>query len=425
MMRPAQESEAFAARRYRLWRSGALRWLITLPLLLAASAFAAERMPYVPAGPDVVLQRVPPTTDPRVRQFEQLRRDLAAHPGDIGRTVALAHAYIDYGRGTGDARFLGRAMALIAPHMQRPNPPISILLVHATIQQSRHFFEAARAELDQILKRDPGNGQAWLTLATVAMVQGDMDLANRACVQLANSSGNFMGLVCSASLRALTGEVPQAYALLSLVEDPGPKAPPDIHAWVEGLMADVAARMGNAQAADAHFRKALQFTPGDNFLLADYADFLLDHRRPADALALVKDDTDSDTSFLRRVYAEQALGLPQAAADARAMQARFDATDARGDHVFRREQAGFVLRIQHDPARALALAKENWIVQRVPNDVRVYLEAALAAHDPAAAQPVLAFIDRSHLSDVIIDPLAKQLRTAAGPSASATAATDR
>lgn len=412
MMIPCEASDgARTVHGQRPSRCRALRWLMALPMLLVALlAHAGQREPYVPARADVVLQRVPPSTDPRVRQFEQLRADFGQHPHDIDRAVKLARAYIDYGRATGDARYLGRAMAVIQPFMRGPAPPIPVLLVHATIQQSRHFFAASREELTQILKRDPQNGQAWLTLATVAMVQGDDELANHACVQLANSSGDFMGMICTASLRALTGQAAQAYTLLSLDQDPGPKAPPAIKSWIDGLLADTAARLGRAELADAHYRDALQQTPGDNFLLADYGDFLLDQGRPRDALALVADDNASDTSFLRRVFAETALGLPQARADADEMAARFAALDRRGDHVFNREQASFVLHIRHQPQRALELAQQNWTVQRAPKDVRVYLEAALAAHQPAAAAPVLAFIARTHLRDATIDPLVAKLQ---------------
>lgn len=394
----------------RALRFFAACWLVTL--LTVGTVQAEQRTPYLPANADVVLQRVPPSTDPRVRHFDQLRNDLKQHPHDASKAVTLARAYIDYGRSTGDARFLGRAMAVIEPWMRQPTPPIPVLLVHATIQQSRHFFKASREELAQILKRDPDNAQAWLTLATVAMVQGDVALANRACVHLANSGGDFMGMVCSASLRSLTGHAEQAYALLSLVEDPGPTAPASIKAWIEGLLADTAARMGKPKLADTHFKSALQWTPDDNFLLADYGDFLLDQGRAQEVVDLLGGDTQSDTSFLRLVYAETALGLPRAKADAAEMSARFQSMDQRGSHVYEREKAGFVLHVQHDPQRALELARENWTVQRAPQDARIYLEAALAAHDPAAAKPVLDFIARTHLSDVIIDPLVAQAQTA-------------
>ncbi|MEP7186886.1 MAG: DUF4331 family protein [Rhodanobacter sp.] len=385
--------------------------LALMLLLVSGLSQAVQNIPYVPASADVVLQRVPPNTDPRVRQFDLLRRDLAGQPGDVGKAVRLAHAYIDYGRATGDARFLGRAMAVIEPWMREPAPPIPVLLVHATIQQSRHFFQTSREELNAILKRDPDNVQAWLTLATVAMVQGDEVLANRACVQLANDGGDLMGLVCTASLRSLTGQAKQAYALLSIVQDPGQKAPPSIKAWIAGLQADTAARMGETDEAEKHYRQALQWAPDDNFLLADYADFLLDQGRPAEVIHLLREQAQSDTSYLRLVMAEVALAKPQAARDTALMSDRFAALDARGSQVFQREQARFALHVLHDPSSALTLAQQNWTVQREPADVRILLEAALAANQPAAAQPVLDFLARTHLSDVAIDPLAARART--------------
>jgi cytochrome c-type biogenesis protein CcmH/NrfG len=404
-------------------RRGVTRFLMMLTALssIAGGAVYAEHaMPYTPASAEMVLQRVPPASDPRVRQFDQLHNDFNAHPHDATKAVALAQAYIDYGRSTGDARYLGRAMAIIEPFMAASAPPIPVMLVHATIQQSRHFFQASRDELTQILKRDPENVQALLTLSTVAMVQGDHALANRLCVEMTNAAGNFMGMICTASLRGLSGQNAQAYALLSYVEDPGPKAPPGIKAWIEGLMADTAARMGNADLADAHFRKALQLTPGDNFLLADYGEFLIDQGRAREAIDLVANDTPSDTSFLVLVTAEKALDLPKAASDVAEMDARFASMDQRGDHVFMREEASYLLHVERDPKMALDLATQNWRVQRAPKDVRVYLEAALAANDPASAKPALDFIASTHLSDVSIDPLVRQLQAANVTSDAAT-----
>jgi len=376
-------------------------WMACLPGL----AFAQDGKPYIPVSADTVLQKVPPRSDPRIAQFDALRQEATRHPTDVAPAVALAQAYVDYGRATGDARYLGRAIAIIEPFMRDPAPPVPAMLLHATVQQSRHAFQESRNELNHVLKRDPGNAQAWVTLATVAMVQGDFTAANHACVQLANNGGDFMGLVCSASLRSLDGHAKQAYAMLTLVEDPGPKAPPAIHAWIEGLMADTAARMGDPAGADSHYRKALQATPGDNFLLADYGEFLLDQGRATEALALVATDTTSDTSFLVRVAAEVALGSPAAAADVEQMDARFAAMDARGDHVFLREQADFLRIAHHDGPGALTLARANWKVQRSPKDARAYLAAAIAAQKPAEAVEVVAFVRATGLSDPIIDPL--------------------
>jgi predicted Zn-dependent protease len=360
---------------------------------------------------DIVLQTVPSVSDPRVRAFTALRTALARNPGDQGQAVKLSEGYLDYGRDTGDARYLGRAEAVIAPWMGRSPPPIPALLVHATILQSKHYFAESRTQLRLILDRDPDNAQAWLTLATVAQVQGDMGVARRACASLLDSSDPLLPGACLASLDAVNGHAAQAYHLLSLLWPQARTEPIAVQSWIQGILADSAKYLGNDAAADRHFRMALQLTPGDNFLLADYADFLLDEHRPRAALELVTDYSQSDTSFLRRVYAEAALGAPQAASDTAQMAQRFAALEVRGTRTYRREQAGFVLHLEHDPSRALELAQENWTVQRAPEDMRVFLEAALAAGKPWAAQPVLDLVAKTHLEYPLVVGLAAQVRT--------------
>jgi hypothetical protein len=123
-------------------------WLVALPCL------AGQETPYVPARDDLVLQTVASISDPRVRAFGALRSALNQDPHDVSRAVKLSEAYLDYGRDTGDARYLGRAEAVIAPWLGDSPAPIPALLVHATILQSRHYFVEARAQLRSILGRD-------------------------------------------------------------------------------------------------------------------------------------------------------------------------------------------------------------------------------------------------------------------------------
>lgn len=376
------------------------RFLLLLVCFAALPCLATEGVPYIPARDGIVLQTVPSISDPRVRAFQVLRARLSRDPRNMQGAVSLSMAYLDYGRDTGDARYLGRADAVIDPWMAgRPAAavPIPVLLVHATILQSKHYFGEARSLLLGLLERDPDNAQAWLTLATIADVQGDAPTARRACAQLIDSSDPLIPGGCLASLNAVTGHAANACRVLAALWPQARAEPAGVQSWLQGIWADAAKYQGHEAVAEQHFRAALQLAPGDNFLLADYADFLLDAGRPQAALDLVKDYAQSDTSFLRQVYAETALGSAQAAADTAEMAQRFAALELRGTRAYRREQAGFVLQLQHDPQRALRLAQENWTVQRAPNDMRVLLEAALASGEPQAAQPVLDQLSRDHL----------------------------
>ena len=137
-------------------------------------------------------------TDPRVRNFDVVRERLNADPHNMDLAIHLASAYIDYGRSTGDARYIGRGMAVVEPWLVVNPVPIPVLLVRATVLQNRHAFQESRSELTALLERSPRNLQAWLTLATVEMVQADYAAANDSCVQVAQIGGDFMGMLCTA-----------------------------------------------------------------------------------------------------------------------------------------------------------------------------------------------------------------------------------
>jgi len=388
--------------------------LAVIAALFAATAGAGVE-PYVPASPGVVLQRVPASSDPRVRRLEVLRRTFDRAPHDLQPAIQLAAAYLDYGRSTGDARYLGRALAVIEPWMRERPIPVPVLVLHATLLQSRHAFEASRAELVTILERDPRNAQASLTLATVEMVQADYAAANAACVHVAQIGGDLLAILCTAQLRALTGHAQQAYSLFELIEHPGDEVPPAIRAYVEGLMAETAARLGRSAEAERHFEAALLFAPGDDFLLASFADFLLDQHRPREARVLLADSRQSDTSFLRLTLAEAALHDSRAPRDIAEMKARFAALQQHGSNVYMREHAVFVLHVEHDSARALQIAEQNWNVQRAPQDMQIYLEAALAADQPQAAGPVMRLLSQSRLEDPAIDTLLRKVAAVTAP----------
>lgn len=373
----------------------------------------AANAAYVPKQGSEALQKVPsPEKDPRVREYLDLRRKVAAAPDKLDLALKLAGAYLDFGRETGDIRYLGYAEAVLRPWTAKKPQPVPVQVVHATILQSRHQFSEARKALKEVLERAPDNAQAWLTLASVAMVQGDVAEANKACVRTANFAGIYIGAACTSQLRIATGHLAQAYTLLGWIAGGDSVFPAPVNAWIQGLMADAASYQGKPDLADKHFRKGLADTPGDNFLLADYADFLLDQDRPREVLDLLKDYSQSDTSFLRYVLAEAAVKAPGTQGDIWAMGARFAAMDQAGSHLYQREQSRFVLHLQKDPDRALDLARENWQVQRAPWDVRVYLEAALAADQPQAARPVLDFIEETHLTTPHIDALVKKIHGA-------------
>jgi Tfp pilus assembly protein PilF len=368
-------------------------------------------VPYVPAQDGEVIQEVPARTEPAVQRMHVLRAAWSAAPQDLGAALGLAEAYVDYGREIGDAHYAGYAEAVIAPWVHHVAPPANALVLQATILQFRHQFADARDFLRAAFKADPRNAQAWITLATLDMVQGDYAAAGKDCAQVTSFAGLALGLACGGSLRSYIGHAEQSQALLHQAAASLGGASAPTRAWLSGLMAETAERLGDWSAVESRYRDALLATPQDNFLLVAYADFLLDRGRPQEVLTLLKGHEQSDTAFLRIVLAQAAVHSADLANSVWIMAARFDALAQRGSDYFGREQSRFALQLQHDPARALDLALQNWRVQRAPWDARVLLEAALAARQPAAAAPALQFLEQTHLQDPVIEPLAQQLRT--------------
>jgi Tfp pilus assembly protein PilF len=402
-------------KRKRLFRTPIAIALLAA-MLFGAPAWAASeppppfRAPYLPTNDAKALQAVPKRDNPVVRKMYALRKKLTAHPRDKKTALKLAQLYVAFGRSIGDAHFAGYAEAAIAPWMKQKPPAPKVLIMHATILQYLHKFRRAEKELKSALARDPADANGWLTLAFTELIQGQYKRVNRSCVQLTNHGGPFLGAICSATLRSYTGHAKQAYAMLAMDQATSPKEPAAVKAWIQGLLAECAVRLGRTKKADAHFRKALSYTPHDNFLLVNYSDFLLDHGRAKKVIKLLGTFQQSDTQFLRIALAEQALKSPALGRFRWDMTARFAALAQRGDTIYQREHARFVLSMQHDPARALKLAERNWRLQRAFKDVRVYLEAALAAGKPEAAKPVLEFLAKNKMQGPVIEGLAKKAR---------------
>jgi Tfp pilus assembly protein PilF len=372
------------------------------------------RAPYIPADDGETLQEVPAASDPHVRAVRLLRSNLDKDPANLTTADQLAQAYIDFGRQLGDAHYAGYAEAVLGPWLAKPAPPASALVDYATILQYRHQFAEARAQLKRALATQPGNPQAWLTLATIDMVQGDYPKATEGCSQVAVTGGFQLGIACVATLRSYLGQAQQSLTLLGQLEGERPGMPPSYKAWVQGLLAEVSERLGNWTQAETHYRKALTFTPEDNFLLVAYADFLLDRNRPAEVLTLLRNSSQSDTGFLRLALAKAALHSADLPLYTWIMGARFAALVQRGSDYFGREQVRFALYLQHNPQEALDLAQRNWNIQKAPWDARVLLEAALAAKQPQAAVAALRFLRETQLQDPIIEPLARQLEAQLG-----------
>jgi tetratricopeptide (TPR) repeat protein len=358
--------------------------------LTAAAAVAAS--PYVPAGDNEVIARLPAGTTHTSRQV----REQAAARVDVA--IPLAQFYIGQARITGDLRFLGYAEALLKPWTGKSPPDPEALVLHATILQSRHSFDAALAELDQALKARPDDVQAWLTRATVLRVQGRYAEAAAACAQFAQRADAGVSLICEQSIAGLAGHLERAYASLSGLSTQGMLDPE--RAWRDSELGEMAVRLGREADAERWFRQGLSRSPQDSYLRAAYADLLLRQHRDAEVLVLLKGQESIEPLLLRLAIAQKQQHDPALSRSAELLESAFAAEAERGEAVHRREQARFLLEVEDRPQEALAAALANWTVQREPDDALILVTAARAAGEPQRAKAALEFARTQGLRDV-------------------------
>jgi hypothetical protein len=367
-------------------------------------ASAASAAPYRPSDDATVLVTVPHAAASTQTALRNAQNALAANPNDLNLALEVARVAIRDGRASADPRRYGQAQAALATWWSIPDAPMNVRVLRAIIRQSLHDFAGAEADLDAILRLDPRNGQARLTRAFVRQTVGALADAKDDCRRLPQSLGPTAAAVCLLRVEALTGSAGTALERLDYVVKIDARSEPLVRRWAQAVGADMAAMLGQTEAADLRFSEATA-DGGDIPTLVAFADHLLDTDRPAEVLTLLAGRSEADIVYLRLAIAGKRLDDARAPQWTALLADRFAAAKAGGVQLHLREEARFELEVRGDAATALGLALANWKVQKEPSDARLVLQAALAADDPAAAADVLAFIEKTGLADTRIKPL--------------------
>lgn len=380
----------------------ALVALVAAALPQHAAATAIE-----PTRDNEVLEILPAVSGGRA-ELKRLRQQLAANPKAVGPSVSLARRYLDEARQQGDPRYAGLAFAVLASWPTPAIAPDEVLLLQATLQQFVHDFEPAAVNLQRLVKRSPGNAQGWLTLATVRRVQGryaESDLACAGLFAIGAGPSTVYAKACQAENDSLRGEFQRARESVGgLLRSSSLAAP--ARNWLLTTLAESEARAGRAAQAEVAYKQA-QAAQADPYTALSYADFLLDEKRPAEALVQLKAQTRTDAVLLRLAIAGTLAEAARARRDVAELRERMAVSnqrpDARTTHA--REGAMFALWIDKSPRRALTLARENVKHQREPLDILVLAQAAAACQDAAALHEVAAMTEAMGLRDKRIDAL--------------------
>lgn len=379
-----------------------------MALLLAAATAAAA--PYVPKDDAAVLERLPGRRgDPAQAELRRMRATLAAAPQDVAAATRLAQRYFDMAMAEGDPRYVGYAEAALRP-WRGEDAPAEVLFTRGLLRQYRHDFAGALQDFARTLDHDREHIGAHAWRAAIFMVQADYRAAARECAALTEIASELTSAGCLAYVDATTGHARGAYLRLAAALQRRPDAAAETRLWTLTRLAEMAWRLGDPALAERHFREALQLGVTDNFLLAAYADYLLEQNRPREVVELLQDWVRSDTLLLRLALAEKKLGMKETEDHVRVLAERFAAATLRGERLHMGEEARFLLDLKGDADAALAVALDNWKEQREPRDALVVLEAAVAAHDPKGPQPVLRWLEETRFESERMRRAAAALR---------------
>jgi Tfp pilus assembly protein PilF len=386
------------------------RWLF-LGVVVIALALLFGRKNHgegvrVPKDGNEVLEHVA-SASPGVKELRSLEAALREQPGDATRAAAVARKAIELARRESDPRYFGRAQAALAPWWTQDEPPAEVQTLRATIHQAQHDFDGARADLLRVTQRDPKDMQAWLTLAVVSQVQGDYAGAQHACAQLDGQVPPLVDATCHAQLDSLSGNAAAARQAMERALAQAPANDPQ-RQWATSVLGEIDVRAGDDAAAEQAFKAALQLDPEDGYTRSALADLLLDLDRPAEVEPLLSSRLADDNAVLRLAIAERRK-LGKAGPYAQMLEARYQASEARGDTVHLREQARFALEVKGDAARALELASKDLAVQKEPADLRIVMLSAVSAGKPADARAAADFVLSTHAEEPRLVALAKKV----------------
>ena len=394
------------------------------------TSLAAQAAPFTPANDSDIVERLPlSATDPSARRLQSLRKQLEAKPDDVALRIEIAKRYFDLSMAQGDPRYVGYASAALTPLDKaapagspapagNPSLTASYWQIKGMLQQYSHNFDGALASLDKASLADPKSPDPMAWRAAIHMVQANYAKAQTECDALKPLTTPLFAAGCTQYIRATTGELQSAFDTLNaavkaeLKEEV--KAAPELQLWELTRLAEMANRLKRFDEADAFFQRALKLGVTDQFLLGAYADFLLLQKKPEAVIALLADWERSDILLLRLALAGKAINHKKAVDWANALRDRFVEAAKRGDRLHEQEAARFELDIENNPKKALALAANNYKLQKEPRDAEVLLRTALAANDAAAAEPALTWLKQSKYEDGHLADLAAQLAKLGG-----------
>lgn len=372
--------------------------LFYLSFSLVINVYAEE--PRTPNDDGEVLEIVKTSNNKGSSKLKKIREQLKISPNNIALASQLVRLYIEIGRENTDVRYYGYAQAVLSPWWNKKRPPAEILLLRATLNQQKHDYKSAIADLKLLLKQQPKNIQAWLTLSIIQQVLGNYESARSSCSALARTRSSWLSTLCHSQVLGFTGSAERAFKMQQslLLQLGGSRL--DLKQWVLGINAETALRLGRRKQAEALFKAALEINLRDAYLLRVYSDYLLAENRADEVIKLLKGEEQDSALLLRLAIAAQQLVKKDLTGKyQKLLTSRFKAASLRGSNLHERDEALYLLEFKGDISKGLSLARDNWSVQKEPDDALILLRLAIKSNSESDVGTIRNWMKNNKLQD--------------------------
>jgi predicted Zn-dependent protease len=293
--------------------------------------------------------------------------------------LTTVRKFIEQGQYPGESDYrYGRAKIWLQAQLsQNKEVSAELLYLYARVLQHQHQFDIALKYLDDALALNPADTNSWLLKASIHMVQGDTDLAKRACLTLLGKANLIVTSACALDVASQDGQLDDSYKALARLNKSQGRADSPEQQWIVQMLADMALRNNKPAAANTHL-KSFDLNTASVSVLALWADTQLAllqydqvlirltpivnaHPIQDDALLLrlaIAEKENSKLPYWQNIFAQ-----------------RVALRELRNDSLHAAEVARYYLDVNIPPKKALHWAKINWQVAQQHGDRKLLDQA--------------------------------------------------
>lgn len=376
--------------------------LFSVNLLLVSKLVIAE--PYIPENNDMVLDYLPETLTILSNTTKSLERRLARKKSNGKQWGKLIKEYLSEAKASGDMRYVSYAQNHLKTWLQQAPLSEKARLLDVQIKQYNHEFNDAVIQLKALLIDYPENNEAWSLLANIQLLTGNYQDARSSCKQLSRTSSLVDMIICQSNIMIRTGELNKANKMLDVLVSAIEKIPAQKRLWLYTSLAEIKIQQGNNQHAGLYIEKAMKLlkenNKGNTYLLKMAVDLLIQEGDLKKAFELVQIEKSDSALLIRSTLLARELGKDVIFKRNKiALTQIFEIEKRRGINRHLREHALFTLHILDNSVEALKLAKQNWMMQKEPEDARILMKSALLSGDSAQLQWVKKSINKTGMVD--------------------------